>query len=215
MNSIVKEKQYISNVLSVPFENLSQSYLQKAVALGTQSVINFPVQTSQVASPLVTDNLLNLNDEFVVTHYTVFLRNVGADSPTNTQLLNALPITYCDLNVFTGTNAANVGAIYNGTLTFTIDRKDFIPAWPVRSFYRVPTTQTAANAYFTASAIKTVNGFDNGLYGFYQTEPVKITGRQTLDISIDLGASVIMDDSSFTYYAVLELRGYLLVNVKS
>jgi hypothetical protein len=108
-----------------------------------------------------------------------------------------------------------VGAIYNGTLTFTIDRKDFIPAWPVRSFYRVPTTQTAANAYFTASAIKTVNGFDNGLYGFYQTEPVKITGRQTLDISIDLGASVIMDDSSFTYYAVLELRGYLLVNVKS
>jgi hypothetical protein len=215
MNSIVKEKQYISNVLSVPFENLSQSYLQKGVALGTQSVINFPVQTSQVASPLVTDNLLNLNDEFVVTHYTVFLRSVGSDTPSNTQLLNALPITYCDLNVFTGTNAANVGAIYNGTLTFTIDRKDFIPAWPVRSFYRVPTTQTAANAYFTASAIKTVNGFDNGLYGFYQTEPVKITGRQTLDISIDLGASVIMDDSSATYYAVLELRGYLLVNVKS
>ena len=215
MNSIVKEKQYISNVLSVPFENLSQSYLQKGVALGTQSVINFPVQTSQVASPLVTDNLLNLNDEFVVTHYTVFLRSVGSDTPTNTALLNALPITYCDLNVFTGTNAANVGAIYNGTLTFTIDRKDFIPAWPVRSFYRVPTTQTAGNAYFTASAIKTVNGFDNGLYGFYQTEPVKITGRQTLDISIDLGASVIMDDSSFTYYAVLELRGYLLVNVKS
>lgn len=215
MNSIVKEKQYISNVLQVPFENLSQSYLQKGVALGTQSVINFPVQTSQVASPLVTDNLLNLNDEFVVTHYTVFLRSVGSDTPSNTQLLNALPITYCDLNVFTGTNAANVGAIYNGTLTFTIDRKDFIPAWPVRSFYRVPTTQTAANAYFTASAIKTVNGFDNGLYGFYQTEPVKITGRQTLDISIDLGASVIMDDSSATYYAVLELRGYLLVNVKS
>jgi hypothetical protein len=215
MNSIVKEKQYISNVLSVPFENLSQSYLQKSVALGTQSVVNFPVQTSQVASPLVTDNLLNLNDEFVVTHYTVFLRNVGSDTPTNTQLLNALPITYCDLNVFTGANAANVGAIYNGVLTFTIDRKDFIPAWPVRSFYRVPTTQTAANAYFTASTIKTVNGFDNGLYGFYQTEPVKITGRQTLDISIDLGASVIMDDASFTYYAVLELRGYLLVNVKS
>ena len=215
MNSIVKEKQYISNVLSVPFENLSQSYLQKGVALGTQSVIDFPVQTSQVASPLVTDNLLNLNDEFVVTHYTVFLRSVGSDTPSNTQLLNALPITYCDLNVFTGTNAANVGAIYNGTLTFTIDRKDFIPAWPVRSFYRVPTTQTAANAYFTASAIKTVNGFESGLYGFYQTEPVKITGRQTLNISIDLGASVIMDDSSATYYAVLELRGYLLVNVKS
>jgi hypothetical protein len=215
MNSIVKEKQYISQILSVPFENLSQSYLQKAVLLTTQSVINFPVQTSQVASPLVTDKLLNLNDEFVVTHYTVFLRYVNSGTPTNTELLNALSITYCDLNTFTGTNAANVGAIYNGTLTFTIDRKDFIPAWPARAFYRVPTTQTAANAYFTSSAIKTVNGFDNGLYGFYQTEPVKITGRQTLNLNIDLGASVVMADSNKSYYAVLELRGYLLVNVKS
>ena len=94
MNSIVKEKQYISSVVGVPYENLSQSYLQKAVALGTQSVINFPVQTSQVASPLVTDNLLNLNDEFVVTHYTIFLRSVASDTPTNTQLLNAASITY-------------------------------------------------------------------------------------------------------------------------
>jgi hypothetical protein len=215
MNSIVKEKQYISGVIGVPYENLSQSYLQKAVALGTQSVVTFPVQTSQVASPLVTDNLLNLNDEFVVTHYTIFLRSVASDTPTNTQLLNAASITYPDLNIFTGTNAPNVAAIYNGTLTFTIDRKDFIPAWPVRSFYRVPTTQTAANAYFTASGIKTVNGFDNGLYGFYQTEPVKITGRQTIDISVDLGASVIMDDTSATYYCVLELRGYLVVNAKN
>jgi hypothetical protein len=215
MNSIVKEKQYISSVVGVPYENLSQSYLQKAVALSTQSVITFPVQAAQVASPLVTDQLLNLNDEFVLTHYTVFLRSIASDSPSNTQLLNALPFTYFDSNTFTGTNSVNVGAIYNGTLTFTIDRKDFIPAWPARAFYRVPTTQTAANAYFTASGIKTTNGFDNGLYGFYQTEPVKITGRQTLDISIDLGASVAMDDSSVTNYAVLELRGYLVVNAKN
>jgi hypothetical protein len=214
MNSIVKEKQYISSVVGVPYENLSQSYLQKAVALSTQSVISFPVQAAQVASPLVTDQLLNLNDEFVLTHYTVFLRSVAADSPSNTQLLNALPYTYFDSNVFTGTNSVNVGSIYNGTLTFTIDRKDFIPAWPARAFYRVPTTQTAANSGY-ATGPKTSNGFDNGLYGFYQTEPVKITGRQTLDISIDLGASVAMDDSSVTNYAVLELRGYLVVNAKN
>jgi hypothetical protein len=123
MNSIVNAKQFVASRLGIPYENLSQSYIQKGVALGTQSVINFPIQTSQVASPLVTDNLLNLNDEFVVTSYTVFLRSVGADTPTNTQLLNALPITYCDLNVFTGTNAANVGAVFNGTLSFTIDRR--------------------------------------------------------------------------------------------
>lgn len=215
MNSIVNEKQFISSRLGIPYENLSQSYIQKGVALGTQSVVNFPIQTASVASPLVTDNLLNLNDEFVVTHYTMFLRSVASDTPTNTQLLNALPYTYLDSNVFTGTNSVNVGALYNGTLSFTIDRKDFIPAFPARAFYRVGVTQTAANAYFTASGIKTSNSFDNGLYGFYQTEPVKITGRQTIDIAIDLGASVIMDDASVTNYAVLELRGYLVVNAKN
>jgi len=30
-----------------------------------------------------------------------------------------------------------------------------------------------------------------------------------------LGSSVVMADTSKSYYAVLELRGYLLVNVKS
>jgi hypothetical protein len=214
MNSIVNEKQFISSRLNIAYENLSQSYLQKAVALGTQSVINFPIQTSQVASPLVTDNLLNLNDEFVVTHYTVFLRTVASDTPTNTQLLNAVPYTYNDTNVFTGANSVNVGAIYNGTLSFTIDRKDFIPAFPSRAFYRVGVTQTAANSGY-ATGPKTTNSFDNGLFGFYQTEPVKITGRQTIDIAIDLGASVVMDDASVTNYAVLELRGYLVVNAKN
>jgi hypothetical protein len=123
MNSIVNAKQFVASRLGIPYENLSQSYLQKGVALGTQSVINFPIQTSQVASPLVTDNLLNLNDEFVVTGYTVFLRTVAADSPSNTQLLNAVPYTYNDTNVFTGTNSVNVGAVFNGTLSFTIDRR--------------------------------------------------------------------------------------------
>ena len=215
MNSIVNEKQFISSRLSIPYENLSQSFLQKAVALGTQSVINFPIQATNVASPLVTDTLLNLNDEFVVTHYTVFLRNVGADSPTNTQLLNALPFTYFDSNTFTTTGQLNVGAVFNGTLSFTIDRKDFIPAYPCRAFYRVGDTQTAANAFFTGSAQKLTNSFPNSLYGQVESEPVKITGRQTIDISVDLGASVDFTTSSVTNYAVLELRGFLVVNAKN
>lgn len=224
MNSIVNQKTFISSRLSIDYSNLSQSFLQKGVALGTQSVIDFPVQSSQVASPLVTDQLLNLNDEFVITHYTIFLRRVAADSPTNTELLNAPTITYFDPTKFTGTNSANVGAIFNGVLSFTIDRKDFIPAFPCRAFYRVPSTQsnsilTTAGTSGTPAATFTgnagVNGFENGLTGFYESEPVKITGRSTITISCDLGASVAMDDASLTNFAVLELRGFLVVNAKS
>ncbi len=224
MNSIVNSKTFISSRLSIPYENLSQSFLQKGVALATQSVIDFPIQTSQVASPLVTDQLLNLNDEFVCTHYTVFLRRVAADSPSTTELLNAPTITYFDPTKFVGTNSVNVGAIFNGVLSFTIDRKDFIPAYPCRAFYRVPTTQsnsilTTAGTTGTPAATFTgnagVNGFEFGLTGFAESEPVKITGRQTLNISVDLGASVAMDDASLTNFAVLELRGFLVVNAKS
>jgi hypothetical protein len=44
---------------------------------------------------------------------------------------------------------------------------------------------------------------------------VKITGRQTIDISVDLGASVDFTTSAVTNYAVLELRGFLVVNAKN
>jgi len=215
MNSIVSEKLYISQRLGIPFENLSQSYLQKGVALATQSTISFPVQASQVGTPLVIDQLLQLNDEFVVTHINVHLRTVGSDTPTTAQLQATKRYTYADTNIFTGTNSANIGAVFNGSLSFTIDRKEFIPALDCFSFYRVPTAQTATDAGYTSSGNDQTNGWDNGLYSYYVSEPVKITGRQTLDIAVDLGASIALDDSSVTNYAVLNLRGYLVVNAKN
>lgn len=215
MNSVIAEKQYITSKLGVPYDSLSQSYLRAETTLTTTSVISFNVQKGQVSSPIVTENLLELNDQFVITHLGFGLKYIGADSPSTQQQLNAQVYTYADTNVFTGTNAQNVAAIYNRDLSFTINRKDFIPSFPMRSFLRVPETQTAANAFFTGSGQKLTNGFGNGLYSFYPTEVVLIDGRQTLDININLNASVSFDDSSAYVAAVLELRGYLIVNSKS
>jgi hypothetical protein len=215
MNSVIAEKQYITSKLGVPYENLSQSYLRAETALTTTSVIPFFLQRGQVATPIVTENLLELNDQFVITHIGFGLKQIGADSPTTQQQLNAQVFTYADTNTFSGTNAANVASIYNTNLSMTINRKDFIPAFPMRSFLRVPETQTTSNADYTSSAIKQTNSFPNGLYSFYPTEVVLIDGRQTLDIQINLGASVAFDDASNSIYAVLEFRGYLIVNAKS
>ena len=215
MNSVIAEKQYITSKLGVPYENLSQSYLRAETALTTTSVIPFFLQRGQVATPIVTENLLELNDQFVITHIGFGLKQIGADSPTTQQQLNAQVFTYADTNTFTGTNAANVASIYNTNLSMTINRKDFIPAFPMRSFLRVPDTQSTVNADYTSSNIKQTNSFPNGLYSFYPTEVVLIDGRQTLDIQINLGASVAFDDASNSIYAVLEFRGYLIVNAKS
>jgi len=208
MNSIVAEKRYIQERLGIPFENLSQSYLRAETQLTNLSQYQFLLQRGQVASPLVTERLLQLNDQFVVTHFTVGVKYIASDTPTDTQHLTANVDTFVNPHVFTVVNTSNAEAIYNASFSWTIDRKQYLPAFPLRSFLRVPTTQTSATNTF-------INGYDNGLYGFFPSEPTLIDGRQTLDLVADLGAAVTIDGASAAVYAVLEVRGYLVVNAKS
>lgn len=206
MNSIVAEKRYIQERLGIPFENLSQSYLRAETELTTLSQYNFLLQRGQVANPLVTEKLLQLNDQFVVTHFSVGTKFVAAAVPTSVQHLTTIVDTYVG-NKYTG-NAANAKAIFNASFSWTIDRKQYLPAFPLRSFLRVPTTQyTAANNLF--------DGYDNGLYGFFPSEPTLIDGRQTLNLVADLGAAVTISAAAQSTWAVLEVRGYLVVNAKS
>ena len=215
MNSIVSEKRFISERLGVPYENLSQSYLRSETLLTTQAVIDFILQTNKKNNALVTERLLQLNDEFVITNFTVGLKRIASDTPTDTQQLVAPVLTYENETAFAGTNGANVAAIYNSDLSWTIDRKEFVPQFPVRGFRRVPTTQQATNVGYTASGVNTLDGFESPLFGFYPSEPTKIDVRQTIDLAINLGSSVTFDDASNSYYAVFEARGYLIVNAKS
>jgi hypothetical protein len=211
---IVNEKKFIQERLGIAYENLSQSYLRAETALSNLSSYAFQLQANRVASPIVTENLLNLNDQFVITHFTIGLKYIASDTPTALQHLNAQVYTYADTNVFTG-NAANAAGIFNADLNFTIDRREFLPAFPTRAFLRVPGTQTAANAWFTGSGQKLTNEYSNGLYAFYPSDPTILDGRQTLDINVSLGNASAIDDTGYTAYAVFEVRGYLVTNAKS
>lgn len=228
MNSVVAEKKFIQERLGIPYENLSQSYLRAETQLSNLSTYGFKLQAGQVANPLVTEKLLQLNDQFVITHFRVSLRYIDPSTtatPTATEQLSAQQYLYADPTVFTSTSA-NAKAIYNGNLAFIIDRKQFLPAFPMNAFYRVPTTQSGA---FLATAGTTgtpaatftgntgVNGYDNGLFGFYVSEPTLIDGRQTLDLSLNLNASVSIATigTDPMVYATFEARGYLVVNAKS
>ena len=223
MNSIVSEKKFIQQALGIPYENLSQSYLRAETTLSTLSQYSFQLQKNNVASPLVTERLLNLNDQFVITHFFIGLKVLTTASITNTLELNTPVDTFCDPVKYTG-DTANAAAIYNSSLQFTIDRKQYLPEFPVRSFLRVPTAQSVnlttggttgtPLATFTGNA-GGVNGFDNGLYGFYPSEPTLIDGRQTLDINLVLNNAQDISDATKTARAVFEVRGYLVVNSKS
>jgi hypothetical protein len=228
MNSVVSEKKFIQERLGIPYENLSQSYLRAETQLSNLSTYNFYVQRGQVAAPLVTEKLLELNDQFVITHFRISLRYIDPSTtgvPTATEQLIAQQYLYADPTVFSSTQA-NAKSIYNGNLSFIIDRKQFLPAFPTNAFYRVPNAQpnqlTTAGTVATPASTYTgntggVNGYDNGLFGFYVSEPTLIDGRQTLDISLNLGASVSIATigTDPMVYATLETRGYLVVNSKS
>jgi hypothetical protein len=228
MNSVVSEKKFIQERLGIPYENLSQSYLRAETQLSNLSTYNFYLQRGQVAAPLVTEQLLELNDQFVITHFRITLRLIDPSTtaaPTATEQLNAQQFLFADPVIFTSTQA-NAKSIYNGNISFIIDRKQFLPAFPVNAFYRVPTAQstnlTTAGTTGTPASTFTgntggVNGYDNGLFGFYVSEPTLIDGRQTLDISLNLGASVSIATigTDPMVYATFETRGYLVVNSKS
>jgi hypothetical protein len=228
MNSVVAEKKFIQERLGIPYENLSQSYLRAETQLSNLSSYGFKLQAGQVANPIVTEKLLQLNDQFVITHFRVSLRYIDPSvtaTPSATEQLSAQQYLYADPTVFTSTSA-NAKAIYNGNLAFIIDRKQFLPAFPMNAFYRVPTTQSGAflaTAGTTGAPVATftgntgVNGYDNGLFGFYVSEPTLIDGRQTLDLSLNLNAAVSIAaiGTDPMVYATFEARGYLVVNAKS
>ena len=95
MNQIVAEKRYIQERLGIPYENLSQSYLRSETELSNLSQYAFLLQRGQVADPIVTERLLKLNDQFVITHFTIGLKviTVAAGAvPTNTQHLDPSPL---------------------------------------------------------------------------------------------------------------------------
>lgn len=207
MNSIISEKKFIAERTGIPYANLSQSYLRSEVALGSLSQYSFQLQKSNVASPIVTERLLELNDEFVITHLFIGLKKPASTSAADQ--LKAQIFTFPDETATTGGFAAVDESLYNGSFSLTINRKEFLPQFPIRFFRRVPDQQSGLNA--TGGATNK-NAFTNGLYGFAPFEPVKIDGRQTIDAVANIGSGVTFTSGA---YAVLECRGYLVVNAKS
>lgn len=205
MNQIINEKKFIAERTGIPYANLSQAYLRAETVLGGLSQYSFQLQGNNVATPTITERLLNLNDEFVMTHLTIAVKSVttAGATPTDLEQLDAAIYTFSAPTIFT----TNVEPVYNGSFSLTIDRKEFLPQFPCRFFKRVPDTQVSAT---------TQPSYTNGLYGFAPFEPVKIDGRQTINAVLDLGAAATMAGAAgFTNYAVLEVRGYLVVNAKS
>ena len=114
MNSIIKEKRYISERIGVPYESLSQSYLRSEFDLTnkTVSVADFLLQRNKVQAPNVTERLLDLNDDFVITNFNVSLVNYNGADTDLTKLTKTLQ-TYESPATF-GNGYEPLKGVYNG-----------------------------------------------------------------------------------------------------
>jgi len=214
MNSIVNEKKFIEAKLGLPYASLSQSYLRAETSLTTTSTIPFNLQSANVASPLVTEKLLNLNDVFVITNVSVGARFISGTTLTNQKQLNTEVINYYDKNTFVETTyGANIASLWNSNLSWIINRREYVPALSMRNFLFAPITQTATNSGYSTGP-STQNAWNSPFTSFLPFEPTVISGRDTLNINVNLGSSVQFTAAN-TVYATLEVRGYLVTNAKS
>lgn len=214
MNNIVNEKKFIEAKLGINYSSLSQSYLRAETSLTTTSTIPFNLQSANVAAPLVTEKLLNLNDVFVITNVSVGARFISGTTLTNQKQLNSEVINYYDQNIFTeATVGANIASLWNSNLSWIINRREYVPALSMRNFLFAPISQTAANAGYAAGP-KQTNAWNSPYTSFLPFEPTVISGRDTLNINVNLGSSVVFTSAN-TVYATLEVRGYLVTNAKS
>lgn len=214
MNNIVNEKKFIEAKLGLPYSSLSQSYLRAETSLTTTSTIPFNLQSANVAAPLVTEKLLNLNDVFVITNVSVGARFISGTTLTNQKQLNAEVINYYDSNTFTeATVGANIASLWNSNLSWIINRREYVPALSMRNFLFAPISQTATNAGY-ATGPKQTNAWNGPFTSFLPFEPTVISGRDTLNINVNLNSSVVFTSAN-TVYATLEVRGYLVTNAKS
>ena len=183
---------------------LTQSYLRLEQALvTTKAQYTFPVLTNQ-GTPTNTEQRLNLQDSFVISHVGFFLL-----APASATDATKIPQTYPDPLTF-ATGAAAAGVLYSGYLNISVNNNVLVPAWDLFRHYQTNQTQSsvAAGAPPPNAVLAQIDG---GNDSFYAMEPnIIIVGSKNNVITINLPAAVATVDSNSRI--VLIFRGILAQN---
>lgn len=202
-----------------PNNIVTDSYLLSMVNVNTAPVnqIQFPLLINEGTAQCIERRLL-LSDRFVVRDWAVFLTQVAAtaSAPTAAQVSVARPYTYPANIIFTAAVAALLEAVYNGSLKVTINSAVYYQSFPVRNFFRVPTSQVgvAVSAVATDGIINR-DGWDSLNYCFspvYPTYTVDGLGNNQIQLTLP-NSTNLASAGSFCTFVCLMMRGYLVQNV--
>ena len=202
-------KALVANAgLSVGQAVLSQSYLRSEVAMSTSiTSYTIPIQVNSLGATtnFPTNNLLNLQDAFVVSSIGVFVAIPAASTTT------AFPLyTYPNATAISTVGAAAaLYNLYNGKMSITVNNRQIVPAWDLYRHLYVPQTQQGA-----ASTASTIDQNDATEFGFYPCEPnLVFVGSKNNVVTLDLPAAIGTLQASTAPRIVVIFRGILAQNV--
>lgn len=187
---------------------LSQSYLRSEVAMSTTTTsYQIPILVNSVGSGtnFATNNLLNLQDAFVVSSIGVFVAIPAASTTT------AFPLyTYPNATAISTVGAAAaLYNLYNGKLSVVVNNRQIVPAWDLYRHLYVPQTQQGA-----ASTASTIDQNDATEFGYYPCEPnIVLVGSKNNVITLELPGAISVLQASTAPRIVVVMRGILAQNV--
>ena len=187
---------------------LSQSYIRSEVAMSTSTTsYQIPILVNSVGAGtnFATNNLLNLQDAFVVSSIGIFTAIPAASTTT------AFPLyTYPNASAYTTSGAsAALYNLYNGKFSVVVNNRQILPSWDIYRHLYVPQTQQGA-----ASTATTIDENDATEFGYYPVEPnIVLVGSKNNVISLELPGAISTLQASTAPRIVVIMRGILAQNV--
>jgi hypothetical protein len=187
---------------------LSQSYIRSEVAMSTSTTsYQIPILVNSVGAGtnFATNNLLNLQDAFVVSSIGIFTAIPAASTTT------AFPLyTYPNASAYTTSGAsAALYNLYNGKFSVVVNNRQILPSWDIYRHLYVPQTQQGA-----ASTATTIDQNDATEFGYYPVEPnIVLVGSKNNVISLELPGAISTLQASTAPRIVVIMRGILAQNV--
>jgi hypothetical protein len=202
-------KNLVSNAgFSVGQAVLSQSYIRSEVAMSTSTTsYQIPILVNSTGSTtnFATNQLLNLQDAFVVSSIGIFVSIPAASTTTAFKLY-----TYPNATAFSTSGAATaLYNLYNGKLAVVVNNRQIVPAWDLYRHLYVPQTQDGAAATAT-----TIDQNDATEFGYYPCEPnIVLVGSKNNIISLELPGAISTLQAGVAPRISVIMRGILAQNV--
>ena len=197
--------------------SISDSYLRSDYSL-TNGVTNISIEflKQNKTTAYTTDNLLDRNDVFCVTHWA--LRIYQAANTTAGRSAANLQ-TYPNATHFANTTAANLFKLYNGGLSVTIDNFTYYTAYDCNRFLFIPTAQQGENTAAVISSMDAITAYpldysersENGGFALlYSTFNIAGNSKNTIALNMADATALEPTIGPNLNYVSLTCRGFLV-----